>query len=326
MQYIDMHCDTISALFQSPESGHLSGNQLCIDKVKLQKGQALMQFFACFADMKEHGSDVSGRNDEWQVRADASYEYVLKLLDFFEQENKEAQLKICLSQGNVQDLSALLTVEEGGVLNNDPDRLMELYRKGVRLVTLTWNYENCLGFPNSQDPYLMKLGLKPFGKEIVQKMNEQGMIVDVSHLSDGGFYDVADICKSDGKPFVASHSCARALCPHPRNLTDEMLKVLGNQGGVVGVNFYGRFLNEEPCSDIESMVRHIRHMVNKAGIESVGFGSDFDGFDGGSEVADASMMPMLIDALAKAGFTYDQIEKIAWRNSLRVVRDVLKNA
>lgn len=361
MKYIDMHCDTLSVLYQWPECGHLDKNKICIDKEKLTKGQALCQYLACFVALTEHGNPENVKEIEaegkanpdskvykrlWSDRADASYEYVLNLLDFYQKENEKAGLKTCLTAKDCEtmeavakaaqtskilgvqqsdDIYAILTVEEGGILNNDASRLDSIYNKGCRLVTLTWNFENCLGFPNSTNPDRMALGLKPFGKEIVEKMLSMGMLVDVSHLSDGGFKDVADICKAVGKPFVASHSCARSLRNHPRNLTDDMLKTIGNIGGVAGVNFYGNFLNDNAKSDIASIVAHIQHMVNCAGIEAVGLGSDFDGFDGGSELADASKMPELFDALKKSGFTYADIEKIAWKNGLRVAKNIFES-
>ena len=119
-------------------------------------------------------------------------------------------------------------MEEGGVLNEKQERLEELYRLGIRLITLTWNYENCLGYPNSRDGEVMNRGLKAFGLEIVERMNALGMLVDVSHLSDGGFWDCIRVSRA---PIIASHSNARALCGVPRNLTDDMLRALAEKGG-----------------------------------------------------------------------------------------------
>src|SRR5699024_7042079 len=109
-------------------------------------------------------------------------------------------------------------------------RLHEFYDAGVRLITLTWNYENAAGYPNSRDSSVMRKGLKPFGKVLIEEMNDLGMIIDVSHLSDGGFWDVARRSK---KPFIASHSNARAVTSHPRNLTDEMIRAIAEKGGVI---------------------------------------------------------------------------------------------
>ena len=147
-------------------------------------------------------------------------------------------------------IGALLTVEEGGVLDGSMERLEQLFEKNVRLLTLTWNKDNCIGHPNHRDKEKNALGLTPFGFEVICRMEELGMIVDVSHLSDGGFYDVARTMK---KPFVASHSNARALCGHPRNLTDDMLKLLAKHGGVAGLNFCPAFLDEKAGCTVEAM-------------------------------------------------------------------------
>jgi len=118
---------------------------------------------------------------------------------------------------NEGKISSMLTIEDGVTLDGNLCNLDDYYQKGVRMIVLTWNGENSIGFPNSADADLHLLGLKPFGIEVVRRMGELGMIVDISHLSEGGFYDVA---KYSSKPFIASHSCARALCSHQRNLTD----------------------------------------------------------------------------------------------------------
>ena len=132
---------------------------------------------------------------------------------------------------------AILSVEGGSAAAGSLDNIRSMYRDGVRLMTLTWNAENELGHgvwsPEGG-------GLSPFGKEAVALMNRLGMIVDVSHLSDAGFADVAKISEN---PFVASHSCSRALCPHRRNLTDEMFSVIRDRGGLVGINFCREFLD-----------------------------------------------------------------------------------
>jgi membrane dipeptidase len=215
-------------------------------------------------------------------------------------------------------ISSILAVEDGVIIGDKLERIKEIFDKGVRLVTLTWNFENEIGFPSSDDAKSHKLGLKPFGIETVREMNKHGMIIDVSHLSEGGFYDVA---KYSEKSFVASHSCARSLCDHRRNLTDDQLKVLGEKGGMVGVNFCSDFLRENSnYATIDDISRHVRYMVDKAGIESVGLGSDFDGIECELEFKDYSGYPKLIDNLSKY-FTYDQMEKICFENALRIFRE-----
>ena len=148
-------------------------------------------------------------------------------------------------------------------------------------------------------------------------------MVDVSHLSDGGFYDVAAICK---KPFIATHSNCRALSPHHRNLTDEMLKILGNAGGVAGLNFGPEFLNADvTCKDSMASViaKHARHMANVGGLACVAVGSDFDGVHGNMEISDCSKMQLLADALKAEGFSEDEIDQIANNNILRVMEETI---
>lgn len=218
-------------------------------------------------------------------------------------------------------ISAMLTLEEGGVVEHDLSRVEELYGEGIRLITLLSNYENCIGYPNSRDAAVMQSGLKPFGFEMVEKMNELGMLVDVSHLSDGGFWDVIGHSKT---PVIASHSNARALCNHPRNLTDDMIRALAEKGGVAGVNFYPAFIQENEIAKAEDIVRHIRHMVNVGGSDVAAIGTDFDGFSGGElEIRKTGQMELLYETLRKDGFSCSQIEKIWSGNALRVIRETL---
>ena len=167
----------------------------------------------------------------------------------------------------------------------------------------------------------MQKGLKPFGIDAVAHMNELGVLIDVSHLSDGGFYDVA---RYSEKPFIASHSCCRALCDHPRCLTDEMLHILGDAGGVCGVNFYSFFLKEgSRDTTIELVVRHMLHIRDTAGIDALCFGSDFDGIGGCTlEFRDYSGFPRILNAMERH-FSGGEIEKICRGNALRILCDVV---
>ena len=199
-------------------------------------------------------------------------------------------------------LSALLSLEDGRVMKNDLD--------------------------NS----VMESGLTEFGHSLVEYMQDVGMLVDVSHLSDGGFREVLEISKKTKVPFVASHSNCRAISGSPRNLTDDMIRELGNAGGVMGVNFYPVFLdndrykkaNMNHISKVDDMVRHIIHMKKVGGAEVIAIGSDFDGCDGTFEIKDASYMYILFDRMLKAGFTMEEIEKAAYKNVLRILKDVLQ--
>ncbi len=322
MKIIDMHCDTMGErIARSNGAIGLAKNDGHIDIEKMQKGGALAQFFAIFIPTHKE-AEQSGIKE-------TPYEYFNLVYDAYLREMNANQTAIAPAR-NYEELmrnkengkiSSILTIEDGVPVEGKMERLHEFYDKGVRLISFTWNYENSLGFPNSKDPAKMALGLKPFGIEAVAEMNRLGMLIDVSHLSDGGFWDVV---KHSEKPFVASHSCCRALCGHTRNLTDEMLKALGEKGGCVGINFASQFLNENAhYTDIDSVMRHMVHIRDKAGIDALGWGSDFDGISSELEFKDYAGMPLLVEALGKY-FTPAEIDKICNGNMLRVIRETLK--
>ena len=144
------------------------------------------------------------------------------------------------------------------------------------------------------------------------------MIVDVSHLSDRGFWDIVE---HGTRPFAASHSNCRALCPHTRNLTDAMIRALAEKGGIAGLNYYAAFLDTDPAhpeacrSTVERIAEHAAHYKQVGGIGVLALGSDFDGIDGHHQLETAADMPLLADALRRVGFTEDEVERIFWRNA-----------
>ena len=318
MRLIDMHCDTFWLMMRKKDVS-LQKNDLCIDVEKMKKAGSMAQFFASFIYM----SEFNGEN-----AVEEAYQYALDMIAYGKEELDKCSDSIAIVH-NYDELianrdngrmCAILTLEEGGIINGKMEYLEELYRQGIRLITLTWNYENCIGYPNSREPKLMELGLKPFGIEVVRRMNELGMIIDVSHLSDGGFWDVV---RYSTKPFVASHSNARALCNHPRNLTDEMIKALARKGGVAGVNFYPYFLRESGKATVEDIAEHLWHMYQIGGEDVIAFGTDFDGFNEGElDIAHMGEMNLVYDAIRKRGFTERQMEKIWNGNILRVLREM----
>lgn len=322
MCLIDMHCDTLLKLIDTGENGDLSENPYCVSVSDLKKADSLAQFFACFIQLTKMEGETL------EERCDAGYRYVHKAAAFLKKQVEAYGRDIGLAV-NVEDMeknrdqgkvSAVFTVEEGGVLNGDLERLDVLRDLGVCLITLTWNYENCIGHPNSRSAKEMALGLKPFGVQVVERMNDLGMVVDVSHASDGTFWDVLKYSK---RPVAASHSNCRALCGHPRNLSDEMIRALSEKGGVAGLNFYGLFLDGSRESRIDAMVEHIKHMIRVGGSDFPAVGTDFDGFDGmvSMEIPGISQMDLLRDALQKAGITEGQIDKIWSGNVLRVLKE-----
>lgn len=325
MKFIDMHCDTLMP-FAADANYSIYSSDKQVDFLKMQKGGALAQFFAVFFPpekaFEENG--IAGITDR---------EYFDRLTGgFYRRLEEHRDIIAFASNGQMIEenrkagkMSAVLTIEDGRMLNGNMDILHKVYGRGVRAISLTWNFENCLGYPNSTDKTVMEKGLKPFGIEAVKEMNRLGILVDVSHLSDGGFYDVA---RYSDKPFVATHSNARAVSPHQRNLTDDMIRLLGKKGGVTGLNFAPTFMDADHINathtPISNIVKQARHIANVGGIDCVGLGTDFDGIFGTQEISDSSMLPLLWDALAKAGFHESEIEKISHKNVLRVIKESMK--
>lgn len=321
MNLIDMHCDTIYELVSKNMPQTLKKNDLKVDIEKMKRADSAAQFFACYVCMDE----FLGKS-----RYEQAYEYIQMMVTYLKKQIWMYTDDIALAKNGKQmeenqkngKISIFITVEEGGVLHDDIRRVKELYEMGIRLITLTWNYENCIGYPNSVDAKIMEKGLKPFGIQTVEEMNRLGMIVDVSHLSEGGFWDVIRYSK---QPPVASHSNARALRNHPRNLSDDQIRTLAEKGGIAGLNFYQHFLGESNVCCIEEMTAHVKHMLQKGGEDFVAVGTDFDGFFGADkmEIKDIGEMPLLYDALKKSGVTERQLEKIWYLNAKRVIDEVM---
>lgn len=322
MKVVDMHCDTIGELWKAEKAGKpisLRSNSLHIDLEKMQKGDYLLQNFAMFVFLgreKDPLVNVLEMIDVYNRAMAENADLIAPVLKYEDIEKNRTAGK----------LSGMLTIEEGAVLKGNPYVVRSLYQLGVRMLTLTWNFENEIGYPNTivkakdYDPS-RRYGLKPEGIEIVREMNRVGMIVDVSHLGDDGFWDVVKYC--DG-PFVASHSNARAVCNHTRNMTDDMIRALADKGGVMGLNFCGDFLNPNGRSRVEDMVRHAKHIINVGGSDILGLGTDYDGIDGDLELDHCDKMPLLAQEMERQGFSTEQIEKIFHGNVLRLYREVLK--
>lgn len=329
MKVADMHCDTISELFHARERGEqvsILENHLHMDLKRMQKGDYFLQNFAMFVHL--------GKTED-------PFHYAMRLVDLFynELEPYSDRIGIVKSWKDIEEnrkagkMSAMLTLEEGGICKGDLACLRDFYRLGARMMTITWNFPNELGFPNGKDERVSPArsvpdtehGLTETGIAFVQEMERIGMIIDISHLNDAGIWDVFRYTK---KPFVASHSNARALAHHPRNLTDEMIRALAERGGVAGINYYAPFLKDADkkmplqglCSD---MVAHMKHMKQIGGIGCIGLGSDFDGIDTATEMKDCSGMQLLADEMSREGFTTGEIEAVFHDNVLRVYRELL---
>lgn len=330
MKIVDMHSDTVMCLMDKKQT--ILDSNTMINLQKLKQGDYLLQCFATFVKyINKNQKDYS------------PYDYCNQMMDiYYENINKYPSLiKPVYTYEDIENniknniISSMLTIEEGGVCLGKMENLIHFYNRGARMMTLTWNYKNEIASPNidytnkSRDEVIdhktpnTKDGLTDFGIEVVKKMNELGMVIDCSHASDKTFYDVI---KYSTKPIVCSHSCARGLCNHVRNLTDDMLYKLKENGGVTGINFNHDFVIEEDrfCT-IKDIVEHINYIRDLIGIDYVGLGSDFDGIDNEDiELLDASLMPILIDELRNQNYSEQDIDKITHLNVLRVFKENLK--
>ena len=211
-------------------------------------------------------------------------------------------------------------------IDDNIDLIDEYYEYGARHASLTWNEENKLASGVRGDP---NKGLTDFGKKTVKKMQDKGMIVDVSHLNDKSFFDVIDITSA---PIIASHSNSRVLCGSLRNLTDEQLKAIRDTKGVVGLNSYKGFIDENKDKQtIERALDHIKYIADKIGIDHIGLGFDYNEYfedeitpPSVKGLENASKSYDIIIKLKEAGFNNEEIEKIEYRNFHRIIKEIIK--
>ncbi len=304
-----MHCDALT------QEGAAQ-----VTRERLQAGGCLLQCFAAFVSAREN-------------RFDAAHGLIEKFRLLCEREGYQSVQSA--SEMRAEKINALLTVEEGGAVEGSLDKLETLYLRGVRMMTLTWNYPNEIGYPNFPDyegllagcvPFTRRereRGLTPFGVSVVEKMGELGMIVDVSHGSDQLFSDVAEISKRNRKPFVASHSGANRVYDCARNLYDEQIRTLAECGGVVGLDFCADFLSDDKNAEGQkaALLAHARAIVNAGGEDVLSLGSDFDGIPENAYLKTPADMPKFLETLEQA-FGARIAEKIARHNFLRVLKEV----
>lgn len=328
MKVYDLHCDTISAIYEGRKEGKefaLASSSLQVDLEKMKKGDYQLQTFAIFLD-RANTEDCFATAREmaelFKKEMEKNREEISQIYTYQDIQQNKAEGKI----------SALLSLEEGGIFEKSPENLQWFYDQGARIATLTWNHENDLAYPNCQgDPFTdhpwswgEERGLKKKGIQVLEQMESLGMIPDVSHLSDGGFWDVAKYCR---KPFLATHSNARGVAPEAaRNLTDEMIRTLADRGGIMGLNYCVSFVREtwvpgQLGASIEELIRQIRYIVNVGGEECLALGSDFDGIAEAPEMENAGGLQKLAEAMEGEGISHGLTEKIFWKNADRFLRE-----
>lgn len=311
----DCHCDTLTELYNKNAS--LYENEQHFDiKRQIALGGGL-QFCAIYVPTEV-------------FRYQGGLRYTLCLLDKYNQEIKKLhengidvlQVRTAEDAGNIlkHKAATLLAIEEGGAIDGSLEALRCLYELGVRAMTLTWSNRNDIADGINEEA--TGSGLTLFGKQVVAEMNRLGMLVDVSHISTAGFWSVIE---TSTKPIIATHSNAKSLCSHPRNLNDEQIKALAQNGGLAGITFAGQFLEEDwrnAC--IESVHKHIDYMLNLIGNDDhIGFGSDFDGISHPPyNIQGVQDYKPLIEYLSKY-YSDETINKITHQNVINLLQKVL---
>lgn len=297
MLLCDTHADTLYAIAMHPD------RERDVTAHTLKAGNVNLQTMALF---------VGGSKDAESIRT--AYDKMKNAIAVLGQEG----LVRLYSPADAREgqTGFMLSIEGCDILSGSLALLSEWQQLGIHIAALTWNHENSLATPAVID---QSAPLKPFGQRAVKAMYQMGIAPDISHLNRQGMFDILDM----GLIPMASHSCCSALCPHPRNLTDQQLKMLFEAGGYVGVNFYPAFLNENGRAEIQDVVRHITHMLEMGGEGHIGFGSDFDGIETKPRgLTGPDCFPALLDALRKSGIPEDTVRGIAGENLMNYFRRI----
>ena len=293
----DAHCDTLYAIGIK----HLDPRDCTITPERLAAGGVGIQTFALFAGRK--GPAGTPCQDGLDMLSAIPQAGVPMLTGDLPDEPPTRPMGVISCEGGEMFEGSLARFDE----------FMAAAR--LRMIALTWNFENEIGFPavgGSTE------GLKPFGFELVKAMDRAGVIADVSHLNEAGFWDLIDHAQL---PPMASHSDCRWLCDVPRNLTKDQVRAIIDRGGFIGVNFYSDFLRADGPATLEDVIRHIDAICEMGGEKVLGFGSDFDGIDEWPEgLGDPSGFPALLDALRRRGYTEAQLADLAGLNLWRLLK------
>lgn len=334
---IDLHCDT-PMLFRDGSYDLGERNERGeVDIPRMREGGMTAVFFSVYTSATRN-TELESVQEALEI-IDSIYREVARHPEDLAMARSTADIESVTRDGRI---AILLGVEGGHMLNGSLGVLRSLHRLGARYLTLTHSKDTAWAGSSSSDA---NQGLTEFGRDVIAEMNRLGMMVDVSHVSDQTFWDTLE---ASSAPVIASHSSARALASHKRNMTDEMIRQTADRGGVIHINYYNTFLDDAYAqrsrdwraanpdgstaeklaaigrTPLKTLLDHFEHAIRVGGIESVGLGSDFDGVDGElpEGMEDISKVPAIADGLASRGFKPSEIDKVFGGNSMRVFRDV----
>jgi membrane dipeptidase len=344
MPVFDGHNDVLLRLMRrsgaAPERAFLEGETIGhLDWPRMRAGGFAGGFFAIFVPSEETtGVDEMMAQPSYDVPLPPVLElapsqrvtlHMASLLLRIERASK-GQVKVCRTAAEIRScieagvLATILHIEGAEAIDPDLHMLDVLHQAGLRSIGPVWSRSNIFGhgvpfrYPSSPDT---GPGLTDHGRALVKACNELKIMLDLSHLNERGFWDVA---KLSDAPLVATHSNAHAICPHSRNLTDKQLAAIRESRGMVGVNFATAFIRpdgrREADTPLEQMIRHMDHLIEHVGVDGVGFGSDFDGATIPAEIGDARGLPRLVEAMRRHGYDEATLRKLCFENWIDVLR------
>lgn len=308
MRFFDLHCDTIYEI--TKKNGDIFKNDL---NVSLEKTKNFKSYIGCFA--------------VWipdSLRGQSAFDFFEKCQKTLHAQAKKNEniVKICKYADDAEKIKneggngIILTVEGSAALGGDLSKVSYLKKCGVKMMTLTWNGVCEAGDGAKVDN---PKGLTKFGKNLVKKLEENDIIIDISHASEKLFYDVAEICE---KPIVATHSNCKKVCGNPRNLTDGQIKIIKEKGGLIGLTFCKDFLSNSKNASMDDVLRHFEHFLLLSCEDNLAFGSDFDGADTPEEISSIDKIKNLYEYFLKKGYKENLLDKVFFSNAYDFVNKV----
>ncbi|AQS42202.1 MAG: Dipeptidase [Candidatus Tokpelaia hoelldobleri] len=325
----DGHNDMLLKLWQqsaadAPARFHQGGTQNQIDAVKARQGHLAGGLCAIFPPSPDETENADGSRPELDRKSALDSTLAMAALLARLEQASPSTFKICRTVADIDaavsagQFAAVFHIEGAEAIGKDLDALYILHQAGLRSIGPVWSRPNIFAFgvpfrfPSSPD---IGPGLSETGKNLIRLCNRLRIMIDLSHMNEKGFWDVARL--SDA-PLVASHSNAHTLCPHSRNLTDKQLNAIGESGGLVGINFGVKFLRDDGQANtntpLDTIVQQIKYIADRIGIDHVALGSDFDGTTVPADLSDTSKLPNLVATLASHGFDNVAIEKVCFGN------------
>jgi membrane dipeptidase len=310
MIIVDAHCDTVTKIMKQKEN--LLKNSCHIDIERLKQHGEFVQFFAAFISPEYCQAYAMKR--------------AIQIIDRFysELETYKDFITLCHNYNEIQEalsikkVAAFLSIEGGDALQGELSALRMFYKLGVRSICLTWNHRNEIadGVADASSGG----GLTPFGREVIKEMNFLKMLVDLSHISERGFWDVIEATDS---PIMVSHSNAKMVCNHRRNLTYKQILAVKDNRGVIGINLYPDFLNDSGKAGLIDVIKHIEYIASLTGSDNIGLGADFDGIDETPEgIIGVEDLTKIFNELLKLNYSEDFLNKFAGQNFLRIIKEV----